>query len=256
MFVYNLILFFFSIFSNFICFKFNWTYFLIDGVYKNDLNYTIDENELIILSDLDYIFEITKLFSNLTSIDNKEMHLNDLLIWTFILNDLGPYKYFHLSSYPTSYNSSILASLFSADFENETMYDVDLKFGSGHCLGFTSELMKFTIARLLANKYFVRSNTTKQKILEIVSNVKNEFIDILTRNEWLDEKTRMVSLEKIIAMEIKVGYPEFIFDDTKLDELYADFQFGPDFFNNLLKLRSISYKENILLLMNPVDRLL
>jgi hypothetical protein len=221
-------------------------------VYKNDLNFTIDENEIIILSDLDYLIEITKLFANLSL--EKEMHLNDLLVWTFILNDLGPYKYFHFN-YPNAINlnASILAML---ELENETAsaYDIDLKFGSGHCLGFTSELMKFSIARLLANKYFVRSNTTKLKIKEIVQNVKNEFISILIRNEWLDEKTRNVSLEKINAMEIKIGYPDFIFDDTELNRLYAEFQFGTHFFNNLMKLRRIDYEENIKLLMNPVDR--
>jgi predicted metalloendopeptidase len=109
---------------------------------------------------------------------------------------LGPYKYFQFNYAP--FNLSITSSEEELQQQSQQeILDSNIKFGSGHCLSFTSELMKFTIARLLASKYFIKLNTPKEKIKEIVDNVKNEFILTLKNNEWMDSHTKNVSLDKV-----------------------------------------------------------
>lgn len=75
--------------------------------------------------------------------------------------------------------------------------DNSVKFGSGHCLSFTSELMKFPIARLLADKYFKASNLSILKIKDIVERVKTEFVAVINENDWMDPHTRNISLNKV-----------------------------------------------------------
>lgn len=59
--------------------------------------------------------------------------------------------------------------------------------------------MKFSIARLLANKNpnIRLSKVSKLHIKEIVDNVKKEFVITLNDNDWMDEHTKNISLEKV-----------------------------------------------------------
>ena len=116
---------------------------------------------------------------------------------------MGPYKYFQFNYAP--FNLTLTSSdeeLFQQQQQQQQQSqqettETNVKFGSGHCLSFTSELMKFTIARLLASKYFIKLNAPKEKIKEIVDNVKQQFILTLKNNEWMDSHTKMVSLDKV-----------------------------------------------------------
>lgn len=57
--------------------------------------------------------------------------------------------------------------------------------------------MKFSIARLLADKYFKSSNISKSKIEDIVDRIKKEFISVINENDWMDSQTRNISLKKV-----------------------------------------------------------
>ena len=42
----------------------------------------------------------------------------------------------------------------------------------------------------------------------------------ISKSDWLNEKTKKMELEKILAMKIKIGYPEWYDDSTALKNHY------------------------------------
>jgi membrane metallo-endopeptidase-like protein 1 len=55
---------------------------------------------------------------------------------------------------------------------------------------------------------------------EMIENIRSEFVNILNETDWLDQESRRLALDKANNLDIKVGYPEFLFNDTHLNEIY------------------------------------
>ena len=58
---------------------------------------------------------------------------------------------------------------------------------------------------------------------EMIEAVKSAFIERLENtNDWLDEQTKAASKEKVRAITKMVAFPDQLFNDTYLNNLYAD----------------------------------
>lgn len=71
------------------------------------------------------------------------------------------------------------------------------------------------IGRIFVDRTF--SPQAKARALELVTNVKLALEDRLKRVDWMTEETRKRSLEKLAAMQIKIGYPDAWRDYSSLD---------------------------------------
>jgi membrane metallo-endopeptidase-like protein 1 len=67
----------------------------------------------------------------------------------------------------------------------------------------------------LLNFFFV-------KAVEMIENILNEFKVILSESDWMDEESKLNALAKASSIDTKIGYPEWIKNDTYLNELYDD----------------------------------
>ncbi len=56
----------------------------------------------------------------------------------------------------------------------------------------------------------------------MVANIQNEFKKILNEVDWMDKKSKENALEKADAIDIKIGYPEWILNDTELNDYYKN----------------------------------
>ena len=56
----------------------------------------------------------------------------------------------------------------------------------------------------------------------MVANIQNEFKIILKEVDWMDKKSKENALEKADAIDIKIGYPEWILNDTELNDYYKN----------------------------------
>jgi neprilysin len=56
----------------------------------------------------------------------------------------------------------------------------------------------------------------------MVANIQNEFKKILKEVDWMDKKSKENALEKADAIDIKIGYPEWILNDTELNDYYKN----------------------------------
>ncbi|HUP29147.1 MAG TPA: M13 family metallopeptidase [Usitatibacter sp.] len=102
------------------------------------------------------------------------------------------------------------------------------------------------IGRMFVERTF--SPEAKARALELVRNVKAALGDRLREVEWMTEETRARSLEKLAAMEIKIGYPDRWRD-------FSDADVGPySFADNWLRARAFDTRRDLAKIGTPVDR--
>lgn len=79
---------------------------------------------------------------------------------------------------------------------------------------------------LYVRKYF--SDESRQAAIELVDNIRDEFINILHEVTWMDEKTREEAIKKAKALTQHIGYPNELGDNNKLEEYYEELEIEPD----------------------------
>lgn len=52
--------------------------------------------------------------------------------------------------------------------------------------------------------------------------IQSSFRELLNESDWLDLFTKEVASEKVKAMRLRIGYPDFIIEGSELDERYRD----------------------------------
>lgn len=78
--------------------------------------------------------------------------------------------------------------------------------------------MSIAAGALYVRKYF--NEEAKKNALEMVSDIREEFEEILKEVDWMDEKTRANALDKARSMATHIAYPDELLDDRKLEEFY------------------------------------
>lgn len=56
----------------------------------------------------------------------------------------------------------------------------------------------------------------------MVNELKQSFVDHVKGILWMDDITKKVTIEKTEEMITFIGYPNWLFEQGKLDEYYAD----------------------------------
>lgn len=54
----------------------------------------------------------------------------------------------------------------------------------------------------------------------MIENIRKEFIIMLGENEWMDEQSKKSAKEKADLIDTKIGYPDYTYNKTYLDDLY------------------------------------
>ncbi|XP_038077856.1 neprilysin-4-like [Patiria miniata] len=104
------------------------------------------------------------------------------------------------------------------------------------CVNNANDQYMFISGRMYVDEHFTED--TIQKTLEMVHNVRAAFKSMLKTNDWLQEEDKGAVAEKADAMDIAIGYPEWIKNNTKLDAKYADLTATDDeYFQNNLRYR-------------------
>ena len=56
----------------------------------------------------------------------------------------------------------------------------------------------------------------------MIESIRQEFIHILRESDWMDDESKALALDKADNIDSKVGFPEFIYNDTYLNEIYEN----------------------------------
>lgn len=72
---------------------------------------------------------------------------------------------------------------------------------------------------LYVRKYF--NEEARQNAIEMVADIRAEFLDILNKVDWMDEQTRKNAIDKAKSMSTHIAYPDELLDNKKLEEFYS-----------------------------------
>ena len=109
------------------------------------------------------------------------------------------------------------------------------------------------------------------KANELIKNIREIFGENLNKLQWIDEQSKNEARKKLDKIYEKIGYPDFIKNDTKLNERlvcllnvverkvhffsYAGYSISEsEFFSNELKVRSRERRRSLLQYRQKVDR--
>ncbi|PIK43745.1 putative membrane metallo-endopeptidase-like 1 [Apostichopus japonicus] len=99
------------------------------------------------------------------------------------------------------------------------------------------------------------SGASKENTKLMITKLKQSFKTLLESNDWMDAATKKVAAEKIDGMQEHIGYPDWIMDDVKLNEKYADITItAGDYFTNVLQNMRLNSKIGFSKLRLPVDK--
>lgn len=63
--------------------------------------------------------------------------------------------------------------------------------------------------------------TDRLKANEIIKNIRENFQENLNKLQWIDEQSKSEARKKLEKIYEKIGYPDYITNQTKLDERFV-----------------------------------
>ncbi|KAL8569747.1 hypothetical protein ACOMHN_007270 [Nucella lapillus] len=116
-----------------------------------------------------------------------------------------------------------------------------------------SYFMPTAVGQLYVTTYF--SSVAKDKALEMIGYIRESISQMITGATWMDEATKTKALEKADAIIQNIGYPDYQFNDTVLEQLYEDVDYQPDtYFQNVLAQVRSGVKDNCKRLLQHPSR--
>ncbi|KAF4525659.1 hypothetical protein B566_EDAN001259 [Ephemera danica] len=87
------------------------------------------------------------------------------------------------------------------------------------------------------------------------NDMQEAFRSLVSTSVWLDEETKTLSGEKVTAMTLRIGYPDFILAQEELDERYSSVNISRSaYFENMVALLRHASREERERLGSPVNK--
>uniref|UniRef100_A0A3Q1B2F8 Phosphate regulating endopeptidase homolog, X-linked n=1 Tax=Amphiprion ocellaris TaxID=80972 RepID=A0A3Q1B2F8_AMPOC len=122
------------------------------------------------------------------------------------------------------------------------------------CVNYVENSLVYATGRLFVNTHFQEDK--KHMMEELIEGIRWAFIDMLEKeNDWMDQTTKKRAVEKAHAVLAKVGYPEFILNDTYLNEDLKQLEFSnKDYYGNVMQTLKFIAQSDISWLRKSVPR--
>ncbi|XP_018561401.1 endothelin-converting enzyme homolog [Anoplophora glabripennis] len=88
------------------------------------------------------------------------------------------------------------------------------------CALLVNNYMGYAVSYVLADESF--PTNTKPKVEKMISEIKNAFVQHVESINWMDSQTKKVTLEKSKEMITFIGYPDWLFEEGRVDDYYKD----------------------------------
>ncbi|XP_044588345.1 neprilysin-2-like [Cotesia glomerata] len=117
---------------------------------------------------------------------------------------------------------------------NKIRYSIPTNIHPFHC----KKLVKLLLNPLL-QAYYIREypvdERTKSEVYAIYSNVKNKLIEIINSSQWLDNKSKIETIDKIASIKTVIGYPDELLNNDELKNYFEGLEITRDnFLKNFL----------------------
>uniref|UniRef100_A0A3Q3VTZ4 Uncharacterized protein n=1 Tax=Mola mola TaxID=94237 RepID=A0A3Q3VTZ4_MOLML len=140
------------------------------------------------------------------------------------------------------------------DFARVTTGTTSLTPRWDKCVNYVENSLAYATGRLFVDAHFQEDK--KLMMEELIEGVRWAFIDMLEKeNDWMDQPTKKKAIEKAHAVLAKVGYPEFILNDTYLNDDLKQLQFSEkDYYGNVMQTLKFIAQSDISWLRKKVPR--
>ncbi|XP_076284811.1 neprilysin-4 isoform X1 [Lasioglossum baleicum] len=109
------------------------------------------------------------------------------------------------------------------------------------CVGQVNSNMGMAVGSMFVRKYF--DEKSKNDTLSMTREIQRAFRELLNETTWIDDETKELATEKVNAMLLRIGYPDFILQPKLLNKRYKD-----------VVIRSDKYFENTLNILQHLTR--
>ncbi|PNF39036.1 hypothetical protein B7P43_G04849 [Cryptotermes secundus] len=121
------------------------------------------------------------------------------------------------------------------------------------CISEVNDYFDMALGAMFVNKYF--DEKSKSDTVEMTKEIMQSFLELLSETDWLDEETKDMAAQKLNAMTLRIGYPDFILNRQLLNERYKDVVIRPDqYFENTLNILQHLTREEQDRLGTPVNK--
>lgn len=162
---------------------------------------TVNESETVIADVPNYLIDLGKVL-----IDTPKRTIANYFMWRVVFGSSDLLTE-NLRKRTAAYEASILGKKIEPPRWKK-------------CVSETTSKLSIAVGALYVRRYF--NEDAKQRAIELVNNIRSEFIHILHDVPWMDEQTKVAAIEKARALQNHIGYPDELDDDVKLEEFYND----------------------------------
>ena len=194
--------------------------------------------ETIVVYSISYLVALSDLIKEkLTTTEGKNT-LNNYMIWQLIKN-------FNMAlSKKYRDIDKILQKALSGTDVHEERWRI--------CISDVDNVLGFAIGAQFVNETF--HNQTKPEAEKMIKLITKAFRQGLVEAEWMDEKTRYQAEKKADKITNMIGYPDYIVNNTALEEKYKDLPVGEGYFENSINFNIWVLEENLKKLDKPVEK--
>ncbi|KAL3841716.1 hypothetical protein ACJMK2_019822 [Sinanodonta woodiana] len=238
----------------------------------------VNENTVIVVREDDYIRRMTAMVGSLPTSDKSRM-LNNYITWRLvqsystelsseyiyawrrhyedlygITEFLGTWRQCFL--YIEHYMGVALSSLYTLRSRfvfriihaNRDFY-VDLTGVAAflgtwrYCFNYAGQYFRDFLGALYVRDHFADKN--KEKVHEITDYIKGALIDAVLAGSIMDQNTKLSAKAKLDKAVDKLGYPDVMMDDARLDAIYDSISVNrSDYFQNVLNINKFEKEDS------------
>ncbi|XP_052903558.1 neprilysin-4 [Anopheles moucheti] len=122
-----------------------------------------------------------------------------------------------------------------------------------NCVTQVNANMGMAVGAMFVRRYF--DENSKRDTLKMTHELQESFREILEQTSWIDAATRRLAEQKVNAMSLRIGYPDFILDPDQLNARYDTLEIHPDrYFENTLNVLSHIRRTDQEKLGQPVNK--
>lgn len=190
------------------------------------------DDKIVVLSN-DYLADVVKLINN-----TDPAILCNYMAWRMV-KDMVP---FLGSDFTKQYNA----------FKTELTGVANNKTREEICFKYTDEILGPLVGALFIRYAF--SPNDKSEVEEMMELIVKSFERNAETVDWISKQTIKSVREKADSAVIKVGYPDYLYNETQFKERYKEISIKPNtFFENVASIDKFSNRRTFRKLDKPVD---
>ncbi|XP_044587723.1 neprilysin-2-like [Cotesia glomerata] len=226
--------------------------------YYHNKSHFIDNNKLLEMSvkemiekwpSIDWIKSLssdTKPYYNFTNETNVHIEFPNFITHVEKLLNKTPkrvqanYLIWNLIQFAIPYINS--NTLLHYSQPNRRFFFFPIKILQFDCM----KLVKLQLKPLL-RAYYIREypvdKRTKSEVYAIYSNVKNKLIEIINSSQWLDNNSKIETINRVASIKTVIGYPDELLNNDELKNYFEGLEITRDnFFKNYLNVNLFNSK--------------